>query len=334
MTTVDFTSRLDDLAMGFQKSQILFTALGAGVFEKLQEPTHPEIVAQDLEWSARGTRMLLDALVALELVEKQFELYQNAPIATACLVAGGANDLTHILRHKAHGWQRWSRLEEAVRTGAGIDLHERTRTPEELRAFICGMGDIARQSARAILDAVDISPYQHLLDVGGGPGTYSMAFLEANPRLRATIVDLPEVLPIAEEQARKAGLEERMAFQAGDLTCDPFRQGVDLILVSNIIHSYSAETNRDLIRRCHEALAPGGLLLVKDFLMEPDRSGPSYGLIFALHMLLHTDAGDTYTTDQVAEWTRQAGFAPGELIELTPQSRLWLVTKIAPVEVP
>jgi SAM-dependent methyltransferase len=145
--------------------------------------------------------------------------------------------------------------------------------------------------------------------------------------MRATIVDLPDVLPIAEQQARHAGLEERIAFQAGDLTCDPFRQGVDLILLSNIVHSYSFDQNRDLVKRCYEALVKGGMLIIKDFFVEPNRSGPPYSLVFALHMLLHTEAGDAYSTHDVAEWTTEAGFPPGKLVDLTPQSRLWLVTK-------
>ena len=327
MTIPDFTRRLDELAAGFQNAPILFTALRAGVFEKLQERASVEAVATGLGWSSRGTRLLLDGLVALQLVEKHDLTYCNAPIAQTCLIPGQPGDQTSILRHKSNGWNTWGRLEEAVRTGTGVPQEERGKDPEQLRAFICGMGDIARQSAGAILDAVDVSPYTHLLDIGGGPGTYSIAFLNANPAMRATIVDLPDVLPIAEQQARNAGLEDRIAFQAGDLTCDQFRRGVDLILVSNIIHSYSADINRDLIKRCHEALTPGGLLIIKDFIVEPDRTGPPYSLVFALHMLLHTEAGDTYSTHEVAQWTADAGFPPGKLIDLTPQSRLWLVAK-------
>ena len=325
MPNLDFARRLDDLATGFQHAQILFTALRAGVFEQLRQPVRAESLAAQLAWSARGTRMLLDGLVALQLLDKEDDAYCNAPIAEACLVAGAPADQTSILRHKANAWNTWSRLEEAVRTGASVAGDD--RNPDELRTFICGMGDIARQSAHAILQAVDLAPYAHVLDIGGGPGAYSIAFLNAHPRMRATIVDRPDVLPIAEQQARLAGLEERIAFQAGDLTCDPFRHGVDLILVSNIVHSYSFDQNRDLVKRCYEALANGGMLIIKDFFVEPNRSGPSYSLVFALHMLLHTEAGDSYSTHDVAEWTTEAGFPPGKLVDLTPQSRLWLVTK-------
>lgn len=327
MDISELTRRIEELANGFVRSQVLFTALRAGIFALLDEPHTADTIAQALGWHPRGVRMLLDGLVALELVEKKDALYRNTPIASQCLVPGASADQTHILEHKANGWATWSRLEEAVRTGAAIPREKPERSPEELRAFICGMGDIARLSAQAILDAVDISPYRRLLDVGAGPGTYTIAFLKHNSEMRATLFDLPEVIPIAREQVEQAKLLERVEFVPGDLTTDAFEQRYDLILISNIIHSYGSDTNCDLVRKCYEALQPGGLLIVKDFLVDSGRTGPAFSLLFALHMLLHTEAGDTYTTDEVGQWTTAAGFPSGQIVEITPQTRLWLVEK-------
>jgi SAM-dependent methyltransferase len=87
--------------------------------------------------------------------------------------------------------------------------------------------------------------------------------------------------------------------------------GYDLVFMSNIIHSFSAEENAALVKRVYDALIPGGVILIKDFIMENDRSGPAFGLIFALHMLVHTPAGGTYTYDEIKGWTDAAGFLPG-----------------------
>ena len=103
--------------------------------------------------------------------------------------------------------------------------------------------------------------------------------------------------------------------------------GYDFIHLSNVIHMLSADDNAALIRRCYDALNPGGLLLIKDFLIEPERCGPPFSLLFALHMLVHTPAGDVYTRIDAQTWTDQAGFGPGRSIELTPASRLWLAEK-------
>ena len=326
MKPEELSQRLNEIAGGFQASQLLFVAVRAGVFEKLMEPRTAEQVAAAFGWSPRGTRMLLDGLLALELVEKQDGIYQNAPISTACLVPGAPTDQRHILTHKANGWAGWGLLEEAVRTGTSA-LGPRDRSQEDLRSFICGMADIARMSARSMLEAVDLAPYRRMLDVGGGPGAYSIAFMEAHSGLEATIFDVPDVIPIAREQVEAAGLRDRVSYREGDLTRDPFESGYDLVLVSNIIHSFSTGENQALIRKCFEALEPGGLLILKDFLLDPGRTGPPFGLIFAVHMLVHTEGGDTYTLDEAAAWTDAAGFQPGRVIELTPHTRLWLARK-------
>lgn len=318
--------RLDSISGGFQRSQVLFTAMKGNVFVHLEEPRSAEEIAEAAGWSLRGTRMLLDGLLALHLVNKEDGRYRNAPIASQCLVPGAPMDQTSILRHKAYGWSTWSRLEEAVRTGKPA-MREEERSDEELRAFICGMRDIAAQSAQGVLEKVDLSGCTRLLDAGTGPGTYSIVFLQRHPALHATLFDRPEVITIAREQVEQAGLMERVAFLPGDLMCDPLGSGYDLALVSNIIHSFDPETNRALVAKCYGALEPGGLLIIKDFLLDPERTGPPFGLMFALHMFVHTEGGDAYTVDEVAEWTRDAGFQEGELVDLTPQTRLWLVRK-------
>lgn len=327
MNSNEFPDYLDDLMAGYQRAQILMTALGAGVFEQLEVAANAETVGEACGWDPKGARMLLDGLVALELVEKTDGGYRNRAGASACLVPGAPLDQTHILLHKSHGWNTWARLEEAVRTGTGIPRERKKRPPEELRAFILGMDDIGRQSAQSILGAVDLSGHRHILDIGAGPGTYSIAFLNAHAGMRATLFDVPDVIPIAKEQVEKAGLTDRTEFIAGDFTETSIGAGYDLILVSNIIHSYAPDTNRELVRQCHEALDPGGRLIIKDFLVDPGRSGPAFSLIFALHMLLHTESGDTYSQEDVAQWTTEAGFGPGELVDLTPQTRLWLARK-------
>ncbi len=322
----EFMRRLDAIAGGFQRSKILFTALKGGVFTLLENPMTAAEVAARLGWDERGTRMLLNGLIALDLADKDNQgRYRNAPIASACLIPGAPMDQTAILNHKANGWEAWAHLDELVRTGKPYPRGD--RNDEQVRAFICGMKNIAVESANAMVEAVDIAACRNMLDLGGGPGVYSHACLRKVPALRATVFDLPEVIPIATEEASAAGLLDRMHFVAGDLTKDPLGTGYDLVLVSNIIHSYGPEMNQLLIKKCHQALIPGGMLIIKDFLLDDDQKGPAFGLVFALHMFVHTDEGDTYAVETVRKWTLEAGFSDGKLVELTPQTRMWIVRK-------
>lgn len=319
--------RLNDLTSGYIHAQILFTANNAGLFPLLEEERTAQDVAAALGWPARSARVLLDALVGLEIVQSRAGQYRNAPIASACLVPGRPGFQGNIIRHRENGWATWARLSEVLAAGTGVARDQTQGSPEQLRSFILGMQDIARISARELLDAVDLSAYTHVLDLGGGPAAYAIAFLEAHPEMRATVFDVPRVIPIAREQVAGAGLEDRCAFLAGDMTVDDFGKGYDLILVSNIIHSFGADENQAIVRKCFDALEPGGRLIIKDFLVENDRSGPAFSLIFALHMFVHTRQGDTYTFDDVAAWTQQAGFRDGRAVALTAQTRLWIADK-------
>lgn len=321
------TGRISEIANAFRQSQILFTAHDYGVFALLDEARTAADVAAQIGCSVRGTAMLLDGLVALELLEKHGNLYKNAPVASACLVPGKTAYQGPILNHTRRSWDTWSQLSEAVRTGTGVKQGHQKADSGELRDFILGMGNIAFLSAPDLLDHIDIAPFRHLLDIGGGPGTYTITFLRANPHLRATLMDLPPVIEIARSQISQAGLDSRVEYIAGDSTKDPLGHGYDLILISNLVHILSAEQNATLVRKCHDALMPGGTLIIKDFLTDPDRSGPAFSLIFALHMLLHTKAGGTYAIDEVRAWTDAAGFEPGDLKSLTPKTRLWIARK-------
>lgn len=318
--------RLDALSSGYQRSQILFAALQYDVFTQLDTPKSAEAVAAALGWPERSARMLLDGLVALELLARDAGGgYRNTRIATACLVPGGPMDQTHILAHRANARDAWAALPEVLPKGRPVLPSE--PTPEQRRDFIRGMNDIARESARELAATVDLSGRRHLLDLGAGSGAYTAAILGAHPEMRATIFDLPGVLPITRECLEGTGTLDRISFRAGDLRQDSLGSAYDLILVSNVIHSFSWEANEAIVGRCHDALEAGGLLILKDFLRDPDRAGPAYGLVFALHMFLTTDAGDTYSVEDTAAWTRAAGFASAECLELTPQSRLWLARK-------
>jgi SAM-dependent methyltransferase len=324
----EMVNQLNQLARGFQHSQILFTALRSEIFSLLPEPATPADVAKARDWTERGARMLLDGLVAIGLVENRGDgAYRNTETARRCLVPGAPNDQTHILQHLAHSYGNFGRLDESVRSGGPVRSEREGRSEKELEAFILGMADLTKTTAPTVVNALDMAGRKRLLDLGAGPAAYAIAFLEAHPELHATVFDMPPVIPIAREQVEKAGLLDRCGFMAGDLTKDGIGSGYDVVFMSNIIHSFDATENRAIVQKCFGALAPGGLLVVKDFLLDPGRTGPPFSLVFAINMLLHTPAGDTFTQDEVAGWCTEAGFTGGELIDLGYASRMWVAKK-------
>jgi len=179
-----------------------------------------------------------------------------------------------------------------------------------LRAFIAAMHWRACQHAPGVVASLDLTAVSRVLDVGGGSGAYAMEFVRVKPGISATVFDLPNVLPLTAEYVRQAGLQDRVTFVAGDYDKNDLGRGFDLVFLSAIIHSNSPRGNRDLIRKGAAALNPSGQLVVQDFIVDEERAGPPFGVLFALNMLVGTEAGDTYTESEVRRWMLEAGLGP------------------------
>jgi predicted O-methyltransferase YrrM len=162
--------------------------------------------------------------------------------------------------------------------------------------------------ADRLVAAVGVSDARRMLDLGGGAGTFALAFARANPQLRAEVLDRPDVVPIAQRVIAEAGLSDRVTARAGDLRADAFGEGYDLLLASAVCHMFDEGGNQAFLRRCAQALVPGGRLVIRDFLLDPDRTGPREAALFALNMLVSTTRGNVYTEDQYRTWLTAAGF--------------------------
>jgi ubiquinone/menaquinone biosynthesis C-methylase UbiE len=170
------------------------------------------------------------------------------------------------------------------------------------------MNVINRGAADWLVREIQPLAFSHLIDVGGGSGTWTIAWMAVNPDARATLFDLPAVIPLAKERLGDAGLLDRVDLVPGDFYTDPLPAGADLAWVSAIVHQNSREQNRALFTKIHRALAPGGRILIRDVVMDETRTRPLAGAFFAVNMLSATRAGGTFTFAELAEDLAAAGF--------------------------
>ena len=190
----------------------------------------------------------------------------------------------------ANIWHRWSTLTEVVRSGTRVSI-DRDDSPAWTRNFIAGMQRNAKDRAPLVVKALGTAGVRRILDLGGGSGAYSIAFAKTCPKVQCEILDIPEVVPLITEYVSKAGVLAQVSLRAGDMLQDDFGSGYDIIMLNAICHMFSEEQNRDLFRRAHQALAPNGRLVVQDFILNPDKTGPQHAALFSLNMLVATDAG-------------------------------------------
>jgi cyclopropane fatty-acyl-phospholipid synthase-like methyltransferase len=272
--------------------------------------------------------MLLNALVAMGWLIKQGAIFSNSPSSARYFVAGSADDSRVSTMHMVHLWRTWSTLTECVRAGTSVFRQEIVDRGEEwTRAFIAAMHRNARARAPLVVRAVGTEGVARMLDVGGGSGAYSIAFASAKENLEVDLLDLAKVIPIAQGHIESAGLAGRIRTRPGDLRTDKFGEGYDLVFVSAICHMLGAEENKDLVQRCFEALTPEGRLVIQDFILEPDRTAPKSAALFALNMLVGTQAGNTYTEHEYAAWLSETGFQDVRHVRLPGPSGLIVGTR-------
>ena len=214
-----------------------------------------------------------------------------------------------MVMHMSHLWDNWGRLTDVVVHGAGSQVRPGLEMDDDARkAFIGAMHTIASTLAEDVAEHYDLSRFKRLLDIGGASGTYTLAFLKRNSAMTAVLFDLPTVVPLARERLSAEGILDRVQLVQGDFYRDPLPRGCDLALLSAIIHQNSPSENRSLYAKIHEALDPGGTLLIRDHIMDHERTAPPDGAMFALNMLVNTRGGDTYTFEEVRQTLVEAGF--------------------------
>jgi SAM-dependent methyltransferase len=305
-----------ELATNFQSSRILLTAIELRVFSLIGAGglTSAEVAGRAAS-HPRATDRLLNALCALGLLEKRDGRFWNTPESRRYL-DDGSPDFAAGLGHTASMWHSWSHLTESVQEGKpAVREAINDRGDGWLKPFIAAMHYRAAQQAPAVAALIGLEGVERVLDVGGGSGAFAMAFAKKEPGLVAVVFDLPNVLPLTRDYVAQAGLEARVTTAVGDYLVDPLPHGFDLVFLSAVIHSNSADQNRALIRSCAGALNPGGRVAVVDWVMDDDRVSPRGGAFFALNMLVATDDGDTFTEREIRGWMSQAGLAAGPRIE-------------------
>ncbi|MDO9558089.1 MAG: methyltransferase [Syntrophales bacterium] len=277
----------------------IFTVIGEGCFSATD-------IAGRIKGDLRGVTMLLNALTAMNLLVHQDEGYANTPAAKPFLSKDSDHYLGYMIMHHHYLMESWSQLDKAVITGKPLRTRSSLSDAAQRESFLMGMFNIAMKVAPRIAAAVNLSQRRHLLDLGGGPGTYTIHFCRFNPQLRATVYDLPETRPFAEKTIAKFGLADRIAFAEGNYLKENIPGTYDVALLSHILHAEGPDDCRKLIRKAVSVLQPGGLILIHEFILDNTMDSPLHPALFALNMLLGTSTGQAYSEEQIMDLLTEA----------------------------
>ena len=285
-------------------------------------------VAGALGIERRPAELLLTACTSLGLLTKSADRFTNSPLAEEFLVRGKPNDLNDFIGFMSYEYGAWSRLSDALRTNRPTswnvevdEKHDEVLDPEVAERWHNAMFPLSTFTADALGEAYDFAETTRLLDVGGGTGVFDISLCDAYPHLHATIYEVPVVAEIATKQIAERGLADRIAVVSGDFLTEDLPTGHDAVLLSGVLHNWDPPTGRTILRKVHEALAPGGVVMICESFVDDDLTGPMPAAMMSLNMLVKTAGGRNYTVAENSEWLEEAGFTDIKLVPFTGFAR-------------
>lgn len=326
--------RLMQMAWGFAAPLILESAIRNKVFDTLDSgPKTIDEVAAATGASPRGLRAIMNALVGFEFLKSNGNgKYELTPESSTFLVTTKPTFFGGLVAHTSTqlmpGWLQLSDVVASGKPANAVNSEEDgSAFFQELVSNIFPMSYAPAQALAKHLNFGDSGSPVRLLDIGAGSGVWGIAVAQSSPRVSVTAVDWPGVVPIAQKTAAKFGLADRYNVIPGDLGTADFGRDYNVVTIGHILHSEGVERSKKLLRKCFDALAPGGTISIQEFLVNAERTGPPVGLIFAVNMLVNTDNGDTWSFDEIAGWLKEVGFTNPRQLDAPGPSPLILATK-------
>jgi 3-hydroxy-5-methyl-1-naphthoate 3-O-methyltransferase len=325
--------RIMQLAWGYAPPLILETAIRHRIFDLLDGgPKTVADIHKEAGASERGLRAIMNALVGLNFLAKDNQgRYSLTPESATFLVSTKPGFQGGLIRHTSqHLIPKWLRLNEIVEQGqSGESVSEETVGGEFFEKFVNDIFPMSYPAAQALVPHLNFksgAPVR-VLDLAAGSGVWGIALAQSNEQVRVTAVDWPRVIPVTRNTVARFGLSDRFSFVEGDLHQADFGKGYDVATLGHILHSEGEQRSRKLLAKTFDALASGGTIVIAEFLVNADRTGPANATLFAVNMLVNTEAGDTFSFEEISSWLREAGFVNTRTVESPGPSPLILATK-------
>ena len=320
----------------FANSQILDASIEYDFFTLIDKGHRSaEEVARLAGTNARATRIVLDSLPALGLIEKREGKYFLTPTADVFLVKGKPTYVGDF-RHVALAlWDGMANLKESLKTGKPLSRMDTGAELQVWEKLVLGIIVIAEPAAKALCDLLKIGGERNgmsVLDIAGGSSIFGMTILARDPSAQVTQLDWPNVNTVAKKLNRERGLEGKIRFIDGEHHSAAIETNhYDLVIASNFCRFESPTGNQKLFGKAYAALKSGGVFVINDFVPNEERTEPTFALRFSVYTLTHTPEGECWTLSQYSDWLKKAGFSAidthGDIPKTLPGTTLIVARK-------
>ncbi|MFQ5356692.1 MAG: methyltransferase [Gammaproteobacteria bacterium] len=319
------------VASAYWNSSILHAANSVNLFTRLANgPMTADEMAAAVGCDTRGIEMILMGCVCLGFLEKKDGRFSNTATASTFLVDGSPRNQRGIVSMFKDWVLPWSNLDQAVKTGQPVVEKQHDHGEEATRTYITGMLHRGIPQAQLLAEEVPLSGRKRMLDVGGGPGIFSIIMCQKNPELKADVFDLPQTLRVTRDIIKDWQAEDRVSTVEGSYLDSGYGSGYDVVLTSSMISQEGDEVVKHILQESFNAMESGGLLMVQEQFLNDEKSGPMLPVQVGLNQLIHTPAGRAYSAQEVAEFAREIGFIDISYRPLPEPSPFTLITATKP----
>jgi SAM-dependent methyltransferase len=326
--------RLQQFGFAYAPPLIISAAVNNKVFDALQSGAKTvDEVKKETGASQRGLRATMDALVGLELLQKDRQAkYHLTPESQAFLISDKPGTLAGFFGSILPVMiSRWLRLTDIVRNGRpAVAVNQETEGTEFFSQLVETIIPMSYAGAQKLADHLKVAKAKdetRVIDVAAGSGVWGIALAQKSPRLRVTAVDWAGMIPTTKRITERSGVRDRFDFIEGDLLEANFGNGYEVATLGHILHSEGEKRSRQLLKKTFRALKSGGTIAIAEWLVNDDRTRPLPSLMFSVQMLVNTDKGDTFSFNRIKGWLEEAGFEKVRKLEAPGPSPLILATK-------
>jgi len=326
--------RLMKLSFAYAPPLIISAGVSNKVFDSLENQAKtPEQITEETGASARALKILMNALVGLDLLKKDRQgKYSLTDESAAFLVS--KNPGTHAGFFGTIAPQlisKWLRLSDIVREGRPTAaVNQETEGTEFFSQLVENIIPLSYPPAQKLADHLKVANTKdeiRVLDLAAGSGIWGIAHAQKSPQVRVTAVDWAGIIPTTKRITQKFGVEERFNYVEGDILEANFGTGYDIATLGHILHSEGEDRSRQLLAKTFRALKSGGTIAIAEWLVNDDRTKPLPSLMFAVQMLVNTEKGDTFSFNEIKKWLEETGFKKVRKLEAPGPSPLILATK-------
>jgi ubiquinone/menaquinone biosynthesis C-methylase UbiE len=326
--------RLMQFGFAYAPPLIIAAAVSNKVFDSLESGSKTvDQISKETGASARGLRMLMNALVGLELLKKdRHQKYSLTPESAAFLVSNKPGALAGFFRlNVTQLVSKWLQLGDVVRTGRPVQaVNQEGEGTEFFSGLVENIIPMSYATAQTLAEHLKLAKAKNevrVLDLAAGSGIWGIVLAQASARVRVTAVDWAGMIPTTKRITQKFGVGARFKFIEGDLLEADFGSGYDIATLGHILHSEGEERSRQLLKKTFRALKSGGTIAIAEWLVNDERTQPLPPLMFAVQMLVNTEKGDTFSFNEIKSWLEEAGFKKVRKLAAPGPSPLVLATK-------